>query len=77
MLPRILVYFFGVGGVLLILILLWTAQKAIASAKDRSKYKSQKIVEDYYAQDGKPINYSVLSSQLVKRWKENAESWND
>ena len=65
------------GGVLLVVFLLWTAQKAIASSKDRSKYKSEKIVKDYYTQEGKQVNYSAISAHLVKRWKENAESWND
>jgi lipopolysaccharide export system protein LptC len=45
--------------------------------KDRPKYKSQKVVKDYYTQDGKEINYSAISGHLVKRWKENADSWSD
>lgn len=76
-LPRILVYLFPIGGALLVIFLIWTAQKKFASLKDRPQYKSQKIVKDYYAKDGKQINYSAISAHLIKRWKSNAESWND
>jgi len=76
-LPRVLVYLFAAGGILLVLILLWTAQKAMTADKDRPKFKSQKVVKDYYAQNGKEINYSAISGHLVKRWKENADSWSD
>jgi len=74
-LPTILVYLFAAGGVLLVLILLWTAQKAMTPDKDRPKYKSLKVVKDYYTQDGKQINYSAISGHLIKRAKENADSW--
>jgi lipopolysaccharide export system protein LptC len=76
-LPRLLVYLFPIGGVFLIVFLLWTAQKAMTAAKDRPQYKREKIVKDYFAQEGKQINYSAISTHLAKRWKENAESWND
>jgi lipopolysaccharide export system protein LptC len=74
-LPSILVYVFVGAGILLVLILLWTAQKAMTPDKDRPQYKSKKIVKDYYEQDGKQINDSAISGQLAKRWKENSDSW--
>lgn len=79
-LPNVLVYLFAAGGILLVLILLWTAQKAITPDKDRPKYKSMKVVKDYYAKDekqGKDLSYSAISGNLTKRWKENSDSWSD
>jgi len=79
-LPTILVYIFAVGGVALILILLWTAQRRMTSSDQRPKYKSKKIVDDYFEDSEKEkgkINYSAISGHLAKRWREGLEDPED
>lgn len=76
-LPRIMVFFFAICGTLLVFMCFLLAKKAMSSAKDRPQYKSQKVVKNYYEGGGKQIKDATISGQLMKRWKENAQSWKD
>lgn|GEM_PF-1024457 len=76
-LPRIMVFFFAICGSLLIVVCFLLAKKAMSGAKDRSQYKSQKFVQNYYEETGKQVNDSSIGGHLLKRWKENAQSWKD
>ena len=76
-LPRLLVIFFTIFGALLVFMCFLLAKKAMSASKDRSQYKSKKIVKKYYEDGGKQIKDSTISGQLIKRWKENSQSWKD
>ncbi|MDP8265607.1 MAG: hypothetical protein P9M07_01535 [Candidatus Aceula meridiana] len=79
-LPTILVYVFAVGGVALILILLWTAQRRMTPSNQRPKYRSKKIVDDYYDKTEKTqgkVNHSAISGHLMKHWREGLQDPED
>ena len=68
--PALLVWVFGIGGLAMILVTILIVQKAITSSKDCPKYKSEKVVEDYYEEEEKVLDHSAISSRLTTRWKE-------
>lgn len=79
-LPTILVYLFSIGSVLLLVILIWTAQTRLASWEERSKHKSKKVVDDYYEEEEsqkKKLEHSAISSQLMKRWRSGLRNYDD
>lgn len=79
-LPTLLVYLFSIGSVLLLVILIWTAQSRLASWEERSKRRSKKVVDDYYEQEESSkskLEHSAISSQLMKRWRSGLRNYDD
>ena len=79
-LPTILVYVFAIGGFALILILLWISQRRMTPSDQRPKYRSKKMVDDYYETSEKAkgkIGHSAISGHLAKRWREGLQDPED
>ncbi len=76
-LPTTLVWFFLVGGLVLLTIVIWATQATLISKKNREKYKSKKIVDNYYEGDGKSVKTSAVDAQILKRWKRNLSDVDD
>ncbi len=79
-LPTILVYVFSFGSVLLLIVLIWSAQQRLTSWRNRPKYKSQKMVDDYYDASDKEktkIDSSAVSAHIAERWRQNLRDLDD
>ncbi|MDD3374821.1 MAG: hypothetical protein PHY73_03735 [Candidatus Omnitrophica bacterium] len=76
-LPTTLVWFFLIGGLVLVAVVAWATQVAAISSKNREKYKSQKIVENYYEGKSESVKASAVSAQILKRWKQNLSDVDD
>ena len=76
-LPTTLVWFFLIGGFVLLVVVIWATQATAISSKDRKKYKSKKVVENYYEGGSESVKASAVSAQILKRWKQNLSDVDD
>ncbi len=79
-LPTVLVYVFSIGVAGLLVVLIWSAQQRLTSWRNRPKFKSKKIVDDYYEKDEESknkIESSSVSAHLADRWRQNMRNVDD
>jgi len=76
-LPVSLVWFYLIGGLVLLAVVIWVTQAAAISSKNREKYKSKKVVENYYEGKNETIKSSAVNAQMLKRWKQNLSDVDD
>ena len=76
-LPTSLVWFYLIGGLVLLAVVIWVTQAAAISSKNREKYKSKKVVENYYEGKNETIKSSAVNAQMLKRWKQNLSDVDD